>query len=387
MKLPWLLVLLVAALAGRASAEDARPVGRYAPKGRPPEGMPAWMAAAAAAPAGPLATDTKYLYATTRTLTGAYTAGAGATILQGDPALGVGDAHSLAEIWVASEDRMQIVELGWTVDPLVNGDIQPRLFVFHWIDGNQTCYNGCGFRQVAATKRPGMRVIAGEAHRYEIKLVYFDWWVFYDGEAIGYFPHTEWGGRFLKAAQVLWYGEVAAATTTPCTQMGNGKPGGDMGAAAYTDMHVFNIDGDDAPAVSLASTVTNDALYSLETMGPSAFRFGGPGATSGCCTPSSCAQVAAECGQVGDPLCPTNTLQCGPCEGAACTPDHTCPGGVGPRDDGQAFDSPGPISAGCCGVGGAAPGPTPLVAALVVVAVRRRRAFLRLRAGAAARVE
>lgn len=60
---------------------------------------------------------------------------------------------SLLEPWVVpttrvqSEDGRHIVEVGWTVDRELNGDAQPHLFVYHWVDGQATCYNGCGFVQ------------------------------------------------------------------------------------------------------------------------------------------------------------------------------------------------------------------------------------------------
>src|SRR5204863_2851819 len=113
--------------------------------------------------------------------------GLGATIVQADPALGAGDYHSLAEIAVESADAKQIVEIGWTVDAGVNGDLQPHVFSYHWVDGQTTCYNGCGWVQVSTTKQPGMRVAPGEPHVYEIKLMNGDWWLFYDGEGLGYY--------------------------------------------------------------------------------------------------------------------------------------------------------------------------------------------------------
>lgn len=362
--------LILAAASSAARGQVAAPVARHAAKGLPPD--PARAAAAA--------TDPHYLYVATRMVTGIYSGGAGATITQGDPALGVGDAHTLAEIWVASADRQHIVELGWTIDPAVNGDVQPRLFVFHWIDGNGTCYNGCGWVQVSPHKAPGMRVIAGEAHRYEIKVINTDWWLFYDGEALGYFPQAEWGGRFKRSAQAQWFGEVAAAVAQPCTQMGNGKNGMEPGAAEFSDIHVFAQDGTPMPAAIEVGAVTDPALYNGGGLSPTGFRFGGPGATTGCCTPATCDAVRAECGTVDDPTCAGNTLVCGTCETIACTADHKCPGGIGPRDDGVAFDTPIATSGGCCDSGGPGSGALAL-AAVVGLAVRRRRraAFWRSR--------
>jgi hypothetical protein len=57
--------------------------------------------------------------------------------------------------------------------------------------------------QVSPTKRPGTRIIPGEAHRYEIKLVHGDWWLFYDGEGMGYYPQSLWPSGFGQAVLIV----------------------------------------------------------------------------------------------------------------------------------------------------------------------------------------
>jgi hypothetical protein len=364
----WVLGI-VAAASGSVSADAIElPVARYAPKGRPSQSQPRRT--------GPSALDaTEYLYAGVRQVVSLHTTGAGATILQADPAVGVGDFHSVAEIAVESARGDQIVELGWTVDAGVNGDLQPHVFVFHWVDGNQTCYNACGWVQVSPTKRPGMRIVPGEAHRYEIKRVHDDWWMFYDGEAMGYFPQSLWKTGFHEAGLVQWFGEVAAAGTSPCTQMGNGKLGADAAAASFDDLHLFDPDGATVRAAVVAGALTNRALYDLGRATPTSFGFGGPGAATGCCTPSSCLGVQADCGSIADPICAGNTLACGSCAGEACTSDHRCLHGIGPRDDGEQFDAPPPerTGGGCCDAGASGTGAL-VLGALVALVVRRRRA-------------
>lgn len=44
-----------------------------------------------------------------------------------------------------SSDQRQALEVGWKMDRGLNGDDTPHLFVFHWVDGARTCYNGRGF--------------------------------------------------------------------------------------------------------------------------------------------------------------------------------------------------------------------------------------------------
>jgi uncharacterized protein (TIGR03382 family) len=362
----WALVI-VAVASGVGYAAPEPPVARYAPKGRPPVGGIGEGSAVSSAGA------TNYLYVGLRQTVGGHSAGAGATILQADPAVGVGDFHSLAEVAVESLGAQQIVELGWTIDAGVNGDLAPRVFVFHWVDGQQTCYNACGWVQVSPSKRPGMRIVPGEAHRYEIKQLGGDWWMFYDGEAMGYYPQSLWSGSFKQAVLVQWFGEVAAATTSPCTQMGNGKLGADAAAASFGDLHVFDPDGAAVHAAAIMGALTNPALYNLGRATPTGFGFGGPGAATGCCTPSSCLTAQADCGSIADPVCAGNTLDCGACPSDVCTADHRCPGGFGPRDDGEQFDATTTARGGCCDAGGPGASGAGVLGALVALAVRRRR--------------
>lgn len=360
------MLAIVAAASGVGSAAPfEQPVARYAPKGYP--SLSRGVSAAGAV---------DYLYVGLRQTVGTHSAGAGATLLQADPAIGVGDLHSLAEIAVESLGGQQIVELGWTIDAGVNGDLAPHVFAFHWVDGQETCYNGCGWVQVSPTKRPGMRIIPGEAHRYEIKLVSGDWWLLYDGEGMGYYPQSLWPSGFGQAVLVQWFGEVAAAVTSPCTQMGNSKLGADTASASYADLHVFDPDGTTVRAATQMGALTNPALYNIGRATPTSFGFGGPGASTGCCTPASCLTAQAECGSVADPVCAGNTLPCGTCPFDACTADHRCPSGFGPRDDGEQFDATTVAHGGCCDAGGTATsGVGSLVlGALALLIARRRRA-------------
>ena len=377
------VLVIVAAAAGDAPAAPAaspaaspvaspvasidQPVARYAPKGRPPQhGAPSVL---------PSLDATQYSYVAFRQSVGVHGAGAGAMVTQADPAIGVGDFHSLAEIAVESTGNQQIVELGWTIDPQVNGDLQPHVFAFHWVDGQATCYNACGWVQVSPDKRPGMRVVPGESHRYEIRLVNGDWWLFYDREAMGYYPQQLWSGRFTQVALTQWFGEVAAASATPCTEMGNGKLGADSAATAFSDLHVFDAAGPDVPAMAEMGALTRPDFYNLGRTTPTSFGFGGPGALAGCCTPATCHAVQADCGQLVDPVCAGNMLACGVCDGAdVCTSDHKCPAGIGPRDGGQAFDAPiAGSGGGCCDAGARDTGCLVTGALVALVLGRRRR--------------
>lgn len=104
------------------------------PPGNPPTGVnPTGVAPTQADPCPAQPTGVpQYHYA------GAYqyvtTSGVAAYLDQPQPCLATSDNHSLAEISVQSADGRQIVEVGWTVDRELNGDAQPHLFVYHWVD-------------------------------------------------------------------------------------------------------------------------------------------------------------------------------------------------------------------------------------------------------------
>lgn len=331
------------AVAGAAVAAPPEP--RYAPKGLPgADGLER--------------KRVEFLYASAAQQTGVHTGGAGATIMQAAPTLGPGDFHSLGEFAVESPDGKQVVEIGWTVDQGVNGDLQPHVFSFHWIDHQATCYNGCGWVQVSATHQPGMAVVPGEAHDYDIELINGDWWLFFDGDAMGYYPQALWGGRFPAAGLVQWYGEVAAAAPSPCTQMGNGKFGTDPTSTSYDGLRLYEPGGIRVPAAIDSSGYTSPPLYNVGRVSATSFGFGGPGVTTGCCLASTCVAMNAECGSVIDPTCPGNMLNCGSCDGVdVCSPDHTC---VLPSHSG-----------GCCDAGASGPGSL-VLGALVALRVRRR---------------
>jgi hypothetical protein len=253
--------------AGLSAALDPRgatePVGRYAPKGRP--GV-----AAETAKSTTLAAATTYFYNFGRHL--AVTDGYYANLTIAKPRLHEKDAHSLAELAVQSADSKQIVEVGWTVDRAVNnGSEEPHLFVYHWVDGKSSCYNGCGWVQTHPTVKPGAKLATG-AKRFGIQFVDDAWWISYDSEFIGYFPETLWTDQrvesFRQSGLVQIFGEVAGAAN-PCSQMGNGLPGKDPGAAVIGSVSYLN-----GPTVAL-DVQSNSSQYTINVRSARTFQYGG----------------------------------------------------------------------------------------------------------------
>jgi ribosomal protein L13E len=188
------------------------------------------------------------------------------------PKLAKSDYHTLAEIAVQSADGKQIVEVGWTVDRVVNGDDDPHLFVYHWVDRQTSCYNGCGFVQYSKNIKPGDTLVQDTQKKFGIQNFNGDWWVAYDTEWVGYFPGELWGGKFTRSGLVQVFGEVAATTATPCTEMGNGKGGVNTTAAKIGRVAYLN-----GPPVEMKVRSTSD-YYSVEKLSARTFRYGGAGA-------------------------------------------------------------------------------------------------------------
>jgi hypothetical protein len=197
--------------------------------------------------------------------------GAYANLTISKPKLAKTDYHSLAELAVQSADGAQIVEVGWTVDRTVNGDDDPHLFVYHWVDKTSTCYNTCGWTQYSKNIAPGDVLAQDKTVRLGIQYFNGAWWVAFDSEWVGYFQGKIWGDKFTKTGLVQVFGEVAASTPAPCTEMGNGLSADDTAAARVGSISYLN-----GPAVEMNIRATSD-VYAVSKLSARTFRYGGPG--------------------------------------------------------------------------------------------------------------
>lgn len=201
--------------------------------------------------------------------------GSSANFSQSKPYLSTADSHTLAEMAGESSDGRQIVEVGWTVDRGVNaGDINPHLFVYHWVNGAGSCYNGCGWVQVSATRYPGMPVtVTSTPQQYAMEYYQGNWWVWYQSEWIGYFPSSLWNNTYIQVGLTQWFGEVAASSTAPCTDMGNGSFGTSSSSAVISNIYFIN-----GPFATPSFGATNTSYYNTGTASGATFHYGGPGA-------------------------------------------------------------------------------------------------------------
>jgi len=260
-----------------------QPIERWVRKGRPGEGPPPVQKASGIQAALPLTTaSAAYYYA------GAYqfviSQGSSAFLTQHLPWLMPTDAHSLAEMAVQSTDRRQIVEVGWIADRFGYGDENLHLFVYHWVNGVETCYNGCGWVQSSATRFPGMRLKNdGLASQYMIHYRDGNWWIGYQGEWIGYFPGSLWSGTYTSSGLIQWFGELAADPTVnpPLSSIGNYYPGtsGNPFTAQITQISLLDSAGGvQGPALLTFLTSANSAWYNSSAgSDPSGFWYGGHG--------------------------------------------------------------------------------------------------------------
>jgi hypothetical protein len=150
---------------------------------------------------------------------------------------GAGEVFSLAQHWYVGNIKgggVQTLEGGWQHFPQKYNIDKPVLFIYWTADSyNKTgCYNlECpGFIQVNKTIHLGgafgsYSVDGGAQREYAQQwyLQHGNWWYFYQGMAVGYYPIKIYkGGEMSKFSDRIDYGgEVVGATIWP--PMGSGK--------------------------------------------------------------------------------------------------------------------------------------------------------------------
>lgn len=203
--------------------------------------------------------------------------GASVTMYQAAPGGVSADGHSLQELALQSSGDTTVantIEVGWTVDPGTNGDYQPHLFVFHWVDGQGTCYNGCGFVQVSSTVRAGMALTPGTSGTFALVDYSGNWWAYYNNVPFGYFPGSLWGGAFTAAHSVSAFGEIAADNAPSCTDMGDGAYGSSGGSSWISNYQLYGSSSQPYFTVK----VTDPYYYNSGSVTATSFSLGGPGA-------------------------------------------------------------------------------------------------------------
>lgn len=193
----------------------------------------------------------------------------------GKPVLDTVDYHSLGEVAVRSVETGDAVEVGWSVDRVVNGDEDPHLFVYHWVGHQGTCYNGCGFVQYSKNIKPGDTLAYPLTKKFGIQYFKGAWWIAFDTEWVGYFPEQLWNDQGIKFSRTGWvqvFGEVASASLSPCTEMGTGQSGDTSTAAAYMASIAYLNGPTVAPEFTISPYYPANLFNGTRT-----FRYGGKG--------------------------------------------------------------------------------------------------------------
>jgi hypothetical protein len=315
--------------APKKNREDKKPKGVVADKGKP---NLMDKAATQKAEANLLAVNYFYAGAFDNT-PAAGTKGASVNMVSGNPYFSSAAApgHSLGELAVQSADLSQIVEVGWTVDNSVCGaGNSPCLFVYHWVNDTPSCYNGCGWVDNAANPmNAGNTVGYPVSYTAQIRNVSGDWWIWWDGDWLGYFPGSLWTGAtpsvtFDTVGTVQAFGELAdsSGTLTPCSDMGYN---GELGTASNTNaarMGSYNTHDGTAWSLDNFAGLNNSSPNGSNPSGTyevayttgstSTIRYGGPGWNSvgeapgakGSCAPNAEGVPAASSLQVWKEACP-----------------------------------------------------------------------------------
>jgi hypothetical protein len=181
---------------------------------------------------------------------GSTAGGAAASLLVAEPYIdSAHDNHTLAEVAARNASNGNTIEVGWTVDPSLNGgSTQPFLFTGAWKLGVFLGYNATATGYVDNGSNPvnagaNLHSVAVDptfTNRIKQFLIQYDntvacgsdpsggWWVKYAGVYVGCYQNSIWGaGAFTTVNNAEYFGEVATPLLSgkPCSDGGNGSPG------------------------------------------------------------------------------------------------------------------------------------------------------------------
>lgn len=211
------------------------------------------------------------------------------------------DHHTLGEVAVTQDgSHKNVVEIGWTVDPAVNGTYKPTLFVFSWINAVGGVYNGGTFVPLVGAAdvpgvtqyTPGSNVTMGFYHQGPGTATAQGWWAHVNGNWIGYYPDSDWDNavpaqtNFKTAEFYQFFFEIASKELKPCSDLGLGLVGSNVNAARFSTVSYYDNTGVSSGTGVNLNTVRSPAVEAgppyANTFGEGpagaqrAFRGGGP---------------------------------------------------------------------------------------------------------------
>jgi Neprosin len=213
---------------------------------------------------------------------------------------------TFSQQWYAaglSGTRMQTVECGWHIDYTRYADLEPHLFIFTTRDTYKTAdnrYNLDGNVFVPAANpivSPGaplssISTSGGSQYDYQMGFYLVDgnWWFYFGGVPVGYYPLAWFGGGALTtgATRAKFGGEVGTGIPNLWPPMGSGAhASAGFGKAAYHhNATVYPAAGGAVDALLSEAGSTNGPCYTIDIANqtPSTWGtflyFGGPGGSA-----------------------------------------------------------------------------------------------------------
>jgi hypothetical protein len=198
------------------------------------------------------------------------------------------DGHSLAEVAIRGGPELtDIVEIGWSVAPRVNGDRRPHLFVKRWLDG-VPCEGSCGFRGWSSGFAAGMDLSPWIGKSIQVGWLSWEgrWWAWFEGAWLGWFDADSWSVPYRRGQAAQWFGEVFFTTPRSSVPMGSGlRPPAAKAARISGICDVAPGELTCQARRSRLPRVTDARVYALQSESDSAFRYGGPGEAASDVTP------------------------------------------------------------------------------------------------------
>jgi Neprosin len=202
-------------------------------------------------------------------------------------------SHSSGQLWAferAGEGCFSTAETGWSESIGQFGDYSPHLFVYAidcgvGIGYSSNEYGGLNWVQSSPYTFPNQALTHNDVfHVYGARMDGGNWWIYYDGQWVGFIPKSSWHYRFpyvINEAQAG--GEVMTVNHSTCADMGYaGLYGGNPGAAMFGQVwYEYNYNTQSA-LTNLYSWSSDPSYYATGNWAfpPNhgyAFRYGGPG--------------------------------------------------------------------------------------------------------------
>ena len=139
-------------------------------------------------------------------------------------------SHSSAQLWAikrTAKGCFSTAETGWSESIGQFKDVSPHLFVFSIDCGDAGVYSSNEFGgyywvQSSAVTFPNQALTHNDAfHVYGARMTGNNWWIYYDGQWVGYIPHSRWTYLYPNViTEAQAGGEVVTVNELTCADMG-----------------------------------------------------------------------------------------------------------------------------------------------------------------------